>query len=136
MNKETIEQIKFWIIERRSNFTKLMEKDPHRENIPLYLRLPSIDINIFTEYINDEIFLINDKPLYLNYTNLFPIMSIQLTDSYQYKLFFMFYKLSLFHCPTHAEWEVFRSDVKNITALMKESIEKTDTILPAFYYPI
>lgn len=135
MNKKTIEQLKFWIIDRRNYFNRYLENDYVILNLPVNLQPQNIEMNIFADHLNG-ITLINDLPLYLNYTNLFPILDIQLTDSHQYKVFLMFYKLSLFYCPTQEAWDIYRADETNIDALKKESIQKINTNPPNVYYPI
>jgi hypothetical protein len=135
MDKKTIEQLKFWIIDRRHYFNRYLENDYKITNLPLNLQPQNIDINILADHFNG-ITLINDQPLYFNYTNLFPILDIQLTDSYQTKLFLLFYRLSLFHCPTQEEWDIYRADETNIDTLKKESIDKIEINTPTRYYPI
>ena len=135
MDKKTIEQLKFWIIDRRNYFNRYLENDYVILNLPVNLQPQNIEMNIFADHLNG-ITLINDLPLYLNYTNLFPILDIQLTDSHQYKVFLMFYKLSLFYCPTQEAWDIYRADETNIEALKKESIQKINTNPPNVYYPI
>lgn len=135
MDKKTIEQIKFWIIDRRNYFNRYMENDYVILNLPVNLQPQNIEMNTFADHLNG-ITLINDLPLYLNYTNLFPILDIQLTDSHQYKVFLMFYKLSLFYCPTQEAWDIYRADETNIDALKNESIQKINTNPPNVYYPI
>ena len=120
---ETKNQIRFWIIEQRSRFTKLWQRDPGIENLLPEYHPGFIDLNTLSDLLSDRN-QSNGVPLYKTYTNLFPILGIDLKCSIQNKLFVVFYRLSFHYCPTQQEWEEFKMKEANIEALYTEAIRR------------